>query len=444
MKNQPHYHSYAFSYLRAFKDVESDRHRGSLDESTGLLEKDKGHGGGLSAFHAFMGIIKGFVGPAILYQPQAFVNGGLAFSTGMLLASCFMCLFGNLNLLQCWRAAGVGSYSLIAKRALGKPGMVAVRVSLVLAQSGLCVTYFVFIAENLSRFSRDVLGYEIGVTNLICIQAIIQLPMACVRNVEGFELTNLSADALILLSVCIIIYLACSNFNTENLAEIDMFNENSFMLSIGTFAFAFEGVALVIPLQDAMRKEDSDKFPDIFMYTVLGLGLFYIVFATVNWVALGSHVQTIVFLSYPVTSSFSVQVVEICYSLAILFTFPLQLFPATRIVTRSMYRMMGEVPPDPRMETIWDFWGNALRITFVLVLAFVAYVTRSQFQNLVALVGSFCIVPLVTIYPQLCHLYLIEQTWKSQCMNFFIIIVGFCIFVGTSYVAIANWGVKTE
>ncbi len=185
---------------------------------------------------------------------------------------------------------------------------------------------------------RDVFSRgEVGIPTLIGLQALVQLPLACVRNVEGFEVTNLSADVCILVSVLIILYLSCANFRARNVDEIAMLNENRFMLSIGTFAFAFEGVALIIPLQEAMRDEEKDTFPGIFKYTVVGVGVFYVLFATLNVVAIGSsNMQTIVFLSYPtnVNGGNAVLGIELLYSIAALFTFPLQLFPATRIVAR--------------------------------------------------------------------------------------------------------------
>jgi amino acid permease len=40
---------------------------------------------------------------------------------------------------------------MIAQKAFGKKGLYAVRISLVLAQGGLCVTYFIFISNNIRR-----------------------------------------------------------------------------------------------------------------------------------------------------------------------------------------------------------------------------------------------------------------------------------------------------
>ena len=57
-------------------------------------------------------------------------------------------------LLECWKAEGGGSYGTLAKKALGKRGMHIVRLSLVLQQCGVVLTYFIFIATNVQQVTR--------------------------------------------------------------------------------------------------------------------------------------------------------------------------------------------------------------------------------------------------------------------------------------------------
>jgi hypothetical protein len=138
---------------------------------------------GSSLFQTTLAILKAFVGPATLYLPHAFAQGGLLFSIPCLLASFCLCSFGASCLVQCWRVYG-GSYGTIARKAFGRPGLIAVRTSLVLSQCGLCVTYFIFVSHNLSALIRQYLHVQVDLVWLVVAQAVLQLPLVFVPQLK--------------------------------------------------------------------------------------------------------------------------------------------------------------------------------------------------------------------------------------------------------------------
>lgn len=95
---------------------------------------------------------------------------------------------------------------------------------------------------------------------MILAEVAIFLPLAMVRNLAKLSGTALVADAFILIgsespgvfhleshSLQSVVYIASNEFSTiakNGVADVVMFNRDSFPLLVGTAVFAFEGVGL--------------------------------------------------------------------------------------------------------------------------------------------------------------------------------------------------------
>lgn len=103
----------------------------------------------------FFAVVKSYVGPAILYLPHAFRNGGMLPSLLILpflggLTTAALCL-----LVQCHTcAAGAPTYADMAALALGRPGRLAVTAALVGAQLSTITSYYMFVARSLVGATR--------------------------------------------------------------------------------------------------------------------------------------------------------------------------------------------------------------------------------------------------------------------------------------------------
>ena len=133
------------------------------EEEEEFIDEMDAHGGhiGGDLVSAVLGIIKGMVGPAILYLPHAFGNAGwLVALPTMMLTTC-MFLYSSRCLLDSWNLesekaisgertsllAGskpkkgriMLSYPELAYRALGTQGETIVKLGIALMQSGVCL-----------------------------------------------------------------------------------------------------------------------------------------------------------------------------------------------------------------------------------------------------------------------------------------------------------------
>ncbi|KAH8087705.1 amino acid transmembrane transporter [Aureococcus anophagefferens] len=283
---------------------------------------------------AFLAVIKSAVGPAVLYMPKGFQEGGLCFSLGMLVLSFALFSLGATRLLEAWEGCRK-SYAAMMGLAFRHKGVLVVRFTIVAQQCGICLTYFIFVATNL----RELVMYACpsfaapSLAQCCLLQVLAYAPLSCIRNMQNFALTNLVANALILYSLVVLAVYGTIEVveHQPPLASLSLFNKQSFYLFVGTSAFVYEGsAALVVPLQEAVRKDLQPQFSTLYVRTCGMIIVTYIVFGALNWAAYGNWTETVLTVNlHPSPWKASVQ---LAYSLAVVFTFPLQLFPAIQIL----------------------------------------------------------------------------------------------------------------
>lgn len=118
--------------------------------------------------------------------------------------------------------------------------------SIVISQIGFVAAYTIFIAENLQAFILAVSDCKtfIPTRYLILSELILFLPLALIRNLAKLSGTALIADGFILIGLIYIGAQETTVLVRDGMANVAMFNKDSFPLLIGTAVFAFEGIGL--------------------------------------------------------------------------------------------------------------------------------------------------------------------------------------------------------
>jgi len=210
----------------------------------------------------------------------------------------------------------------------------------------------------------------------------------------------------------------------DGLADVKMFNAKDFPLLIGTAVFSFEGIGLVIPITDSMR--EPRKFPAV-LTGVMILLLFLLGGAGVlSYLAFGSDIQTVVIVNLDSESKLT-QAVQFLYSLAILLSAPLQLFPAVRIMENGIF-----IKRSGKADTRIKWLKNLFRCVIVFMCAAISWVGAKDLDKFVAFVGSFACVPLCYIYPAMIHYKACAKTRKEKVADIALMIFGFVAAVYTS------------
>lgn len=380
-------------------DADDDRSDDGRNERSALLPNGKrrrrrkhqkpGNG---TPFGAAMLLLKSFVGTGVLFLPRAFLNGGMLFSNVVLLFIAALSYYCFLLLVSV-RLKVHASFGDMGGQIYGKWFRNFINFSLVLSQIGFASAYIVFVSENLQAFILAVskCRTDILIQWVILMQMIIFLPLSLYRNINHIQKLALVADLFILLGLLYLYFYDIKTIVEQGgFADVKAFNPTDWTLFIGTAIFTFEGIGLVIPIQSGMK--DPKKFPKVLGIVMVIITVVFISMGALSYAAYGSKTKTVIILNMPQDNKF-VNGVQFIYSLAILLSTPLQIYPAIEITSQQLFSKTGKYNP-------WIKWKkNIFRFFMVVLCAAIAWAGAGDLDKFVALVGSFACIPLVFIYP---------------------------------------------
>ncbi|CAL9735027.1 vacuolar amino acid transporter 3 [Monosporozyma servazzii] len=397
-----------------------------------------------STVKAVLLLLKSFVGTGVLFLPKAFHNGGWGFSSICLLFCAIFSYYCFVLLIVTKNKVGVNGYGEMGAKLYGNKMKLFILQSIVLSQIGFSAAYTVFTATNLKVFFENILNWDedtLSVGFYIWLQALIFIPLALTRNIAKLSGTALIADLFILLGLVYVYYYAAHYVLINGIASSTMvcFNKSSWSLFIGTAIFTFEGIGLLIPIQESMK--NPHHFQGSLSGVMIIVTIIFISCGLLCYAAFGSHVETVVLLNFP-QDTYYTALVQLFYALAILLSTPLQLFPAIRILEQWAFPSSLSGKHNPRVKWL----KNYFRTFVVLGTITVAWVGANDLDKFVSLVGSLACIPLIYIHPPLLHFKASQQPGNGPPVNKFVLLLdvvicvfGVCIMTYTSWQTISLW-----
>ena len=197
----------------------------SMQAGGGMVDPHtEGIGGDLPA--AILGVVKGMVGPCILYLPHGFACAGYTVALPLMFLSTVMYIYSAQCLLDAWkiesqktleipgesrsllqnqqqqqrrrRRRAMLSYPELTYRAIGPLGEQLVKIGIALMQSGVCLTYLIFVPHNLYVSVHHLFGVSISTKYWLAVMVLLQIPLSWIRDIRKLTPTNFVANALIL------------------------------------------------------------------------------------------------------------------------------------------------------------------------------------------------------------------------------------------------------
>ncbi|KAB8071091.1 amino acid transporter, amino acid transport and metabolism [Aspergillus leporis] len=387
--------------------------------------------GDASNTKTFFTLLKAFVGTGIIFLPKAFRNGGILFSSITLVTVAAITTLCFHLLLQCRRRYG-GGYGDIGERIAGPSLRSLILASITISQLGFVCTCFIFTAENIQSFLRA-MAIEVSTGSLILLQLLVLIPLAWIRNISKLGPVALLADVFILLGLGYIYWYDIATLATRPGVDptVELFNPQSFTLTIGSSIFTFEGIGLVLPIQSSMKK--PQHFDRLLYMVMLIITTLFTAVGALSYATFGERTQTEIFSNFPQTDRL-VNTIQFLYSLAVLVGAPIQLFPATRIMEGKLFG-----PQSGKGDTSIKWKKNIFRLCLVLCCAFVATIGAGDLDKFVSIIGSFACVPLVYIYPAYLHWKGVAETpWENRG-DIAMMTVGFVFMIYTTFATLAVW-----
>jgi len=463
-------------------------------------------GGSIAA--AVFGIIKGMVGPAILYLPRGFELAGFAVAIPAMFVATASYVYCATRLLQCWKIEtdkaaeslekirllldpestpvlgkknnSYGSliqdqddtakeqkkpqmqgklltYPELARRAFGNFS-VLISGGIAAMQFGVCLTYLIFVPQNLFELIRNVFGVFVRKEIILIGMLAIEIPLCWIRDIRKLTPFNISATFLIAFGLASVLFIAVFNANDDNTVAgtegeegMNLFKEianlplveNTWYLFIGTSFFCFEGsITLLVPLQEAVySQKDREQFPTVNKKVMWFTVAFYMIFATICWSSFGDSVQTALTASLPKGTLSTL--VQFAYSVAVIFTFPLQAFPALEVVCHTNGAKTGSNKRKSERSNVLK--RNMTATVIICFLGLIAVIATNYLGNVVSLLGSLVGIPIALIYPPLMHNKLVPNSSKmTRIMNVCLSVVGVFAAGAASYTTIISWNEGAE
>ena len=291
--------------------------------------------GGASRNAALVYFIKAFVGPGCLSLPLAFQNAGLGLGLGTLLVLAVGVTHNLRSLILCKRFyEGASTYADVAECAVGPRAKRGIEFLVNLVQLGVCTVYFDFFGENVRALlpPRTLSSRALMVTVFP-----IYYGLALLRDVKTIAPYAALANALIFFAIGIVLFAAAAEIGAADEPGFALSKPATLPLFFGTVVYSFEGVCSMLPVENAL-KHKADVFPVLY----LGMGVVTVAYASVGavcyvaWPAVSSGSITAEIAAQEGRAGFFATAgpvaANIACVVAVIFTFPVQLFPAIELL----------------------------------------------------------------------------------------------------------------
>eukprot|EP00543_Licmophora_paradoxa_P015082 CAMPEP_0202474802 /NCGR_PEP_ID=MMETSP1360-20130828/92505_1 /ASSEMBLY_ACC=CAM_ASM_000848 /TAXON_ID=515479 /ORGANISM="Licmophora paradoxa, Strain CCMP2313" /LENGTH=685 /DNA_ID=CAMNT_0049101943 /DNA_START=1307 /DNA_END=3364 /DNA_ORIENTATION=+ len=342
------------------------------------------------------------------------------------------------------------SYPELANRALGPRGEFIVKTGIALMQSGVCLTYLIFVPQNLHTSMEYLFHLDLTPRFYLILMILVQIPLSWIRDISKLTCTNFCANCFILYGLILCLGFAfeeatkgvptsaaaTAEFHTlvnpteqqeqlwlsplesiwDRITHLKAF-ESQWYLFIGTSVLLFEGsITLLIPLQQSVIAEDQRRqFPVVYHRVILSIIAFYVFFGITCWASFGKDVHTVLTTSLP--PGFMATSVQLAYSVAVILTFPLQNFPALEIATQSIQYTLYNKYKWIKNKDSFLLKRNVLTTWLVLALAVVAATAMDSLDKVVSLMGSLLGCPIAFVIPPLIHTKLVLTDHNNNNNN---------------------------
>lgn len=387
-------------------------------DSNGEADNQHGGGGGggghahgidpnqkCNSVRAMINILKAYVGSGVLGLPFASSQGGLmAGVIGMITVSILstVCVF---LLLDCKKKLGsrAKSFGDVGFGACGRVGHITVEACVVMSQMGFCVAYIIFITENLWRYVKFMFATPESMV-WILIPALVLL--CWIRSMQVLAPFSLMSVLLIfggLLAVALHSWPLLGHGS-----NVQMFIPSSLPIFVGMAIYSFEGIGLALPIENSMER--PDRFPFVWILAMVIVTSTYVVFGAFGYSCYGDEVPSIITMVLP-DNAYSL-LVKLGLAVALLFTYPIAMYPVFEIVEESWFLQMLKSPeangyntPDDAWQALEQraLWKRRFARFLLVVLTALAATVIPDFSIVMAFIGSVPSNIMAFVLPSLFH-----------------------------------------
>lgn len=342
-----------------------------------------------------------------------------------------MCQIGCKDAIAKGGGIRVHTYGDLGQMAFGSPGRLAVDILILVSQTGCCVSYLIFLGQNVSSV---VTGFTTRSADFIFILIFFQIFLASVRSLSSLAPFSIFADVCNVAAMVLVIKddLESSN-NGFHLNPYTTLGAVPF--AIGVAIYCFEGFGMTLTLEASMKT--PEKFPRILALDFVAITSLYILFGFVGYWAFGDDTQDIITLNLP--HDLSTVLVKIGLCIGLFFTYPVMMYPVHEIFEGKLLQSAWFQTKVSPSSYLFSLLPNAIRGVTVLGTAILA-ASVPGFGIFISLVGGTVCALLAFVLPSLFHIQLCgaNASRQSLVIDVVLILCGVAFAVYCTYTAVVS------
>ncbi|CAG9858641.1 unnamed protein product [Phyllotreta striolata] len=404
-----------------------------------------------SNFDTLVHLLKANIGTGILAMPDAFRNSGWLvglFGTlfmGIVCTHCMHMLVGcarelcrrtkkqSLSFSEVVEASFETGPSFLQSRS--HTAKTLVNIFLCITQLGFCCVYFVFVAANL----HDVVQHYFFDMSVHWYLLLLLFPMVLLNWVKSLKyLTPASLFAsIVTVSGLVITFVYMFKEGVPSTMNVKEFSSwNQLPLFFGTAIYAFEGIGVVLPLENNMKNpQDFGGWTGVLNTAMIIVSVLYTAVGFFGYLKYGEKaVLGSVTLLLP-SDEFLAQSVRLLMASAIFLSYSLQFYVPFNIMWPCISKYFNN---EKSRET-----AEYVTRTVLVFITFIFAIAIPNLGAVISLVGAFSSSALALIFPPLIEIITFwpDKLGTSKWIlwkDIFIIAFGFVGFVVGSYVSLLN------
>ncbi|GAB1603777.1 proton-coupled amino acid transporter 1-like isoform X1 [Argonauta hians] len=400
--------------------------------------------GSTSNMSSLMNFLKGNIGTGLLALPSAFKLSGIWVGIGGIMflgaiATHCMHILVNCSHKLCQRTSSVTlDYPDVVESCLqtGPPRLrkfsrafrIIVNIFIMFTQFGFCCVYVVFVAQNIQEVMKVFPVPQWRVMPFMWLVTVFLIPYCFIRNLKTLAVFSMLANIITVIGL-VIIY----QFIVQHLKPLPLVNQGVNLTQLPMFfgiaVYSFEGISLVLPIENKMRKPQD--FPGWTGVLNLGMAIVVSLYASLGfygYLCFGADIQPTITLNLPTNWWYTI--VKLLFAIAIFISYGIQFYVPMNLLSSPIRNRFGS----DRRSTIIDF---LLRIILICALTGFAIIVP-HLDLLISLIGAFASSGLALIFPPLIEVltYSAEGETLSRLVivkNVFIFLVGVIGFITGTY-----------
>ncbi|XP_065092454.1 proton-coupled amino acid transporter-like protein CG1139 [Ochlerotatus camptorhynchus] len=362
-------------------------------------------------------ILNGNLGTGILAMPDAFKNAGLYVGLFGTMAMGIICTHSMHTLVKvshelCRRYevpslsfSDVGQYALESGPScfhrFGRLIGLLINCFLITMQIGFCCVYFLFVAINLTDF-LEYISIKTDVFNVLVCILLPLIALNMIRSLKFLTPTSMVAAILAISGITISFMFLLSDL-PRSTSVSPASDWRTIPLYFGTVMYAFEGIGVILPLENNMKTpKDFCRWNGVLNTGMTIVVCLYSAVGFYGYLKYGDAAQGSITLNLP-SHLFLAELVRLLMAVAVFASYALQFYVPMTILGPVVRRQFGS-------NAAQDYAEYALRIALVL-LTFTLAAIIPNLGSFISLVGAVSTSTLALVFPPLLE---IATYWPNR------------------------------